>query len=413
MHIFPVKGTSVMRLVSNRWNWTLSLLFILSLLGLYFAPHTHADGGAPNLAYVSGTSSGVSVIDVGQAKVTKTITVAGDPHTILLSQDGSFLYASQPAVGQVSVIRADTGSIYCTVHLPGKPSLLAIDPDMNTLYAAGNGAAQVTALDPTNCKVLDTFGVHGPVYGLAVALTAGSGLNNSTSNQLWVASTDGLTAFDDRTGQTLGDVTLPDGPQYLSIPPGETVYVTTRQGSVDAVGLKTREVRQLLKGGIFGPVDYDALTSEVYVPDEQHNVLDVLSPIDTGMIVLPKEPERVIHTGNPPESVAITNDGLLGFIAFRGGKIAMLDLIAHRFVYTVNVGGTPHFIITGLYPPPVLETPTPASNAISTQQPSVPQMFWFIVFFVALVTIVVVTMILVWQLRQYLKIKHERRDYPS
>ncbi len=399
--------------VSYRWYWTFILLFVISLPSLYFTPHTHADGGAPNLAYVSGTSSGVSVIDVGQAKVTKTITVAGDPHTILLSQDGSFLYASQPAVGQVSVIRADTGRIYCTAHLPGKPSLLAIDPDTNTLFTGGSGAAQVTALDPTNCKVLDTFGVHGPVYGLAVALTAGSGLNNSTSNQLWVASTDGLTAFDDRTGQTLGDVPLPDGPQYLSIPPGETVYVTTRQGSVDAVGLKTREVRQLLKGGIFGPMDYDALTSEVYVPDEQHNVLDVLSPIDTGMIVLPKEPERVIHTGNSPESVAITNDGLLGFIAFRGGKIAMLDLIAHRFVYTVNVGGTPHFIITGLYPPPVLETPTPASNAISTQQPSVPQMFWFIVFFVALVTIVVVTMILVWQLRQYLKIKHERRDYPS
>ena len=87
-----------MRFVSNRWHWTLALLFSLSLLSLYFAPHTRADGGAPNLAYVSGTTSGVSVIDVGQAKVTKIITVAGDPHTILLSQDGGFLYVSQPAV---------------------------------------------------------------------------------------------------------------------------------------------------------------------------------------------------------------------------------------------------------------------------------------------------------------------------
>jgi DNA-binding beta-propeller fold protein YncE len=207
----------------------------------------------------------------------------------------------------------------------------------------------------------------------------------------------------------LGTVPLPEGPEYLSIPPGETAYVTTRQGSVDAVGLKTREVRQLLNGGIFGPMDYDALTGEVYVPDEQHNALDVLSPIDTGVTTLPTEPERVIHTDDTPESVAITNDGLLGFIAFRGGKIAMLDLIAHKLVYTVNVGGTPHFIITGLFPPPVLVTPTPASNAISAQQPSIPQMFWVIVFFVSLVTIVVVTMILVWQLRQSLKIKHERR----
>ncbi len=395
-----------MRLVSKRWQWTIALLFICSLLSLYFAPHTYADGGAPNLAYVSGTSSGVSVIDVGQAKVTKTISVVGDPHTILLSQDGGFLYVSQPTIGQVSVIRTATGRIFCTAHLPGDPSLLAIDPDMNTLYAAGSGSAQVTVLDPTNCKILNTFGVNGPVYGLAVALTAGSSINGSTSNQLWIASTDGLTIFNDQTHQTLGAVPLPDGPQYLSIPPGETVYVTTRQGSVDAVSLKTREVRQILNGGIFGPMDYDALTGEVYVPDKQHNVLNVLSPVDTGMTTFPTEPERVIHTDGTPESVAITNDGLLGFIALQGGKVAMFDLIAHRLVYTVDVGGTPHFIVTGLYPPPVvLDTPTPASNANSSQQTTIPQMFWIIVFFASLVTIIIVTMILVWQLRQSLKIR--------
>ncbi len=398
----------MIRLISNRWYWILALLFILALFSLYFAPHTHADGGAPNLAYVSGTPTGVSVIDVGQAKVTKAISVAGDPHTILLSQDGGFLYVSQPAVGQVSVIRTGTGRVFCTAHLPGDPSLLAIDLDMNALYAAGSGSAQVTALDPTNCKILNTFGVKGPVYGLAVALTAGSSVNGRTSNQLWVASTDGLTIFDDQTHQTLGAVSLPEGPQYLSIPPGETVYVTTRQGSVDAISLKTREVRKILNGGIFGPMDYDALTGEVYVPDEQHKVLDVLSPVDTSMITLPTEPERVIHTAATPESVAITNDGLLGFIALQGGRVAMLDLIAHRLVYTVDVGGTPHFIITGLYPPPVLDTPTPASNAISSQQTTIPQIFWVIVFFASLVTVIIVTIILAWQLRQSLKAEHKQ-----
>jgi DNA-binding beta-propeller fold protein YncE len=392
-----------MRIVSNRWRWTLALLFSLSLLSLCFAPRTLADGGAPNLAYVSGTPSGISVIDVGQAKITKTIIVAGDPHTILLSQDGGFLYVSQPTLGQVSVLRADNGSIFCTAHLSGEPSLLAIDPDTNTLYAAGSGAAQVTALDPTNCKVLHTFGINGPVYGLAVALTAGSSLNSSTSNQLWVTSTNSLTIFDDRTEQTLGDVPIPGGPQFLSIPPGETAYVTTYQGGVDAVSLVTREVRQILNGGIFGPMDYDALTGEVYVPDEKHNVLNVLSPVDTSLTTLPKEPERVIHTDGTPESVAITNDGLLGFIALREGKVAMLDLIAHKLVYTVVVGGTPHFIITGLYPPPALNTPASVSNTISTQQSSIPQIFWVIVFFVSLVTVAVVTIILVWQLRKSLK----------
>jgi DNA-binding beta-propeller fold protein YncE len=401
-----------MRMVSKRWYWALALMFILSLHSVNFAPNAHADGGAPNLAYVSGTPSGVNVIDVGQAKVTKTITVAGDPHTILLSQDGSFLYVSQPTLGRVSVIKTETGQVFCATHLPGEPSLLEIDPDTNTLYAAGSGAAQVTALDPTNCKVLQTLRVNGPVYGLALALTAGSSINGGMSNQLWVSSTDGLTIFDDRTGQTLGTVLLPEGPQYLSIPSGETVYVTTRQGSVEAVGLKTRKAYQLLKGGIFGPMDYDALTGEVYVPDEQHDVLDVLSPVDTSSTVLPKEPERVIHTDGTPESVAITNDGLLGFIALRGGTIAMLDLIAHRLVYTVYVGGTPHFIITGLYPPPAIDTAPPTSILISQQQSSAPQKFWIVVFYASLVMVVVIIIILVLQLRKYLKTGHQRRSGP-
>jgi len=268
-----------MRLVSERWQWTVALFFICSLLNLSFIPRASADGGAPNLAYVSGTSSGISVIDVGQAKVTKTISVLGDPHTILLSQDGGLLYVSQPTLGQVSILRASTGRLFCTVHLPGKPSLLAIDTVMNILYAAGSGSALVTALNPTNCKILNTFEVNGPVYGLAIAFAAGSSINGGVSNQIWVASTDGLTIFDDQTHQMLGVVPFPDGPQYLSIPPGETVYVTTRRGSVDAVSLKTKEVRQILNGGIFGTMDYDALTGEVYVPDEQHQVLNVLSPL--------------------------------------------------------------------------------------------------------------------------------------
>src|SRR5690349_5295989 len=161
-----------MRAVSERGRCVFLILLVFTLMSFYCPPQAHADGGAPNLAYVSGTSSGVSVIDVGQAKVTKTIAVAGDPHTILLSQDGGFLYVSQPMVERVSVIKAKTGQTLCNAHLPGEPTLLTLDTDTNTLFAAGNGAAQVNALDPTNCVIQRTFQTKSPVYGLAVALTA-------------------------------------------------------------------------------------------------------------------------------------------------------------------------------------------------------------------------------------------------
>jgi DNA-binding beta-propeller fold protein YncE len=355
------KAIRMMRTVSRRCCWLFSFLLVFTLLSLCSPLRVHADGGAPNLAYVSGTPSGVSVIDVLQGKVTRLISVAGDPNTILLSLDGRFLYVTQPGLGQVSVILAETGRPVCTARLPGEPAFLAIDQYSNILYAAGSGAARVTALDPTACAVRHVFQVESPVYGLAVSVVA---TGSSVNHQLWVAGIDALTIFDGLTEQQLGNIPIPNGPQYLSLPPGATVYVTTRQGIVDAVDIRTRAVKQLLTGGRFGPMDYNELTGEVYVPDEKHNLLAVLTPVFAGS-PLPKEPNRVIHTDAPPQSVAITNDGLLGFIALRGGKVVMLDLLRRQIAHTDDVGGTPHFVITGLYPPSTHITPpkAPAQQA--------------------------------------------------
>src|SRR5712691_2397471 len=123
----PAKGNRVLRTVSSRCRWSFSFLLVLTLLYICSPPGVHADGGAPNLAYVSGTPSGVSVIDVLQVKVTKLISVSGDPHTILLSLDGRFLFVTQPGLGRVSVILAETGQPVCSDRLPGEPAFLAFD----------------------------------------------------------------------------------------------------------------------------------------------------------------------------------------------------------------------------------------------------------------------------------------------
>jgi hypothetical protein len=79
-------------------------------------------------------------------------------------------------------------------------------------------------------------------------------------------------------------------------------------------------------------------------------------------------------------SVALTNYGLLGFVALRGGQVAMLDLIDRRLVFTVSVGGTPHFVIAGLYPPSTdLIPPAP----VPQQGPNV-----LLIIFLALLTVV-------------------------
>src|SRR5437763_9137060 len=88
-------------------------VLIFVLLMLCFPPIVYADGGAPDLAYVAGTSQGVSIIDIAKQQVAGTVSLAGDPHTILLSPDGRFLYVTQPAMRRIAVVAAKTGQTIC------------------------------------------------------------------------------------------------------------------------------------------------------------------------------------------------------------------------------------------------------------------------------------------------------------
>jgi DNA-binding beta-propeller fold protein YncE len=354
----------------DRYRFYLLLMLFL-FLGLC-SQSAHADGGAPQLAYVAGAAPGISIIDIARRRVTGMIAVAGNPHTVLLSPDGHALYVTQPALGRVAVITAKTGKTLCTASLPGQPSLLALSLDATILYAAGQGDTSVRALDPLTCAVQKTFETHEPVNGLAVTASTAADATPSTPNQLWITGTTSLTIFE-VNGHLLGSVPIAGGPQGICIPGGFTAYVTTRQGSIMAVDLNTqRIIRTLLRGGQFGSMDYDANTGEVYVPDRQHNQLDVLTPVTAGTTVTAREPARIIHLSSSPQSVAITSDGQLGFVALSNGRVLMLDVPGRSIVTSVAVGGTPHFIITGLYPPvnspasTPRRTSTPPSSAKST-----------------------------------------------
>jgi DNA-binding beta-propeller fold protein YncE len=366
------------------------LFFLLVLFVGLFSPLAHADGGAPQLAYVAGSAQGISIIDIARRRVTGTIPIAGDPRTVLLSPDGHALYVTQPELGRVAVIAAKTGKTLCTANLPGQPSLLALSLDSTALYVAGQGDTSVRALDSVTCAVQRTFKTHEPVYGLAVAASTAPDATPSTPNQLWVAGATALTVFE-VNGHLLGSVPVPGGPQSICIPAGFTAYVTTRQGTVVAVDLYTRRiVRTLLSGGQFGTMDYDANTGEVYVPDRQHNSLEVLNPITASATAVSQEPGRTLSLNGSPQSIAITSDGQLGFAALADGQVLMLDIPGRKIITSIAVGGTPHFIITGLYPP-VLAAP---QQTTTSQHSTVPAGLFLLI--LSLVLAVVLLLIALW-----------------
>lgn len=340
------------------YRWMFSLLAVIALLAVFPVARVYADGGAPNLAYVAGGGSGVSVFDIGQKKVTGSFKIAGSPHSVYLSLDGRFLYVTQPALDQFSILAAKDGSVVCTAHVPGKPSLLSFDPQTNSLFVAGNGSASISEIDISNCAVLHTFQIGAPVYGLAVVNLASSTQNN----QLWVSHGTNVSVVDTKTRQVLATVTLPGHAGYLSAPSGMWVYATTQEGSLYAIGLSDpHQVMLLLSGGQFGPMDFNENTGEVYLPDLLHKQVDQIKPPDSLATVAPHEPTFAYTFAAAPQSVAITSDGQYGFVALDNGQVAMLDIPGKELIQTFHVGGSPNFIITGVYPPALGNTPRQAS----------------------------------------------------
>src|SRR5437879_4686047 len=326
----------------TRMSCWLSIIVLSCLCSFLLNPvAVHADGGAPNRAYIAGATKGIGIIDLAKQKVVDHIAVAGDPHTILLSLDGRYLYATEAKLKRVAIVIASTGELLCTIPVPGHPTLLAMDPNANILFAASNDASIVTSIDPSNCRIKHVFQMNKPVYGLGIAVVSWSSLPPNNPNQLWVADSTELTVFDDVKGIQIKQIPIPGGPRYISIPPGSAVYVTTQQGSVITVDLSTYKVRTLISDGSYSSMDFDEGTSEVYVPDQKNDQLVILEPV-YGDTTMPQEPLRTVPLQAKPVSVAVTSDGQLALVALEGGKVAVFDIQTIQITKTLDIRGNQH-----------------------------------------------------------------------
>ncbi len=322
----------------------------------------HADGGAPNLAYVAGAGQGVGIIDIAQQRVTRDFTVSGQPGMVLLSPDGSLLYVTQPGTGQVVALAARTGQVICQASFSGHPALLALSVDATTLYVAGLNETTLLALNAQTCAQERSFQAPEPIHWLSATLASGEG-SDSPRTQLWIAGTNAVGILNDQ-GQVLDTIPVAGEPEFLCLPGALTAYVTTRQGSVLALDMLThRVITTLLTGGVFGSMDYNAVTGEIYVPNQRSRKIDVLTPVLAGMAIVPHEPAYTLPVSGVPQAIAITNDGQMGFVALASGQVDMLDIPGRSTIKTILVGGNPRFIITGAYPP--LTVPQPIAPAAS------------------------------------------------
>jgi YVTN family beta-propeller protein len=341
----------------------LAPLLALAILAAGGASRARADGGAPNLAYVSGTKDGVAVIDIASQQVTSTIKLDGDPRGMVLSPDSRFLYVALAGKNGVAVIDALAKQVIHTYPTGPGPTSLTLDlVDPSHLWVANSGGNTVTVLNPDSGKQLAAIPVGLHPASINIAGPTSGITETDGSSEVLVANQDAssLTVIGSESFQVLATVPLLNGdkPVWVTVPAfGGTAYVATEQGHVYGFTLASHQ--------FFGPVftgqslqgmDYDATTGEVYVPDSQTNLINVLRPVSTGLDVpsqWPGEPVRTLSLGGGPAYVAITSDGSLGLVAQRAaGDVTLMEVPPpHRVLGTVHVGGAPQFVLAGPFPP--------------------------------------------------------------
>ncbi len=341
----------------------LAPLLAVALFAAGGARLARADGGAPNLVYVSGTKDGVAVVDIASQQVTGTIHVDGDPRGMVLSADSRFLYVALAQKNGVAVIDANAKQVIHTYPTGPGPTSLIIDLiDPGHLWVANSGGNTVTVLNPDTGKQVATIpvGLHPASINIA-GPTSGIPETDGTSEVL-VANEDAssLSVIGSESFKVLATASLPNGdnPIWVTVPAfGGTAYVATKQGRIYGFTLADHQFfGPLFTGHALHGMDYDAITGEVYAPDSQANQIDVLRPASSGQSPpskLPSEPVRTLAVSGGPAYVAITSDGSLGIVAQQSsGDITLLEVPPpHKVLGSIHVGGAPQFVLAGPFPP--------------------------------------------------------------
>lgn len=339
----------------------------------------HADGGAPNLVYVAGGGAGggdLVIIDIAQRKVTGRVHIGGDLRSVMLSLDNRIAYVTCMSADSVAIVDASAKKVVRNLPVGHGPIALAADTyRTGDLFVAENGSDAVAVLDPIASKVVATIPVGKHPTGLAVA-GPGAGISDANDAEVYVtnADSDSVSVISAAHRTVIAEIPVPGGPLSVVVPAaGGVAYVGTRAGAIVVVGLADHRVLGTLlqlRGSAAGAMDYDALTSEVYVPDATAGAVSVLAPASAGGAGqapnLPHEPARVLPFAGGPAAVAITFDGSYGFVAEHdAGRVVMFDVAEHKTLATLSIGGTPQALVTGSYPPLLSQQSADVAGIIS------------------------------------------------
>jgi len=171
---------------------------------------TIATGPSPNYAavtpdgktvYVSNSGNGtISVIDTASWTVKRSLEAGPGPEHIVLSKDGATIYVINPAAGVVSSVNVSSGKVARTYQLGKRLHGLDISDDGTTLFITSKKDEKFIVLDPKT----DTRRVlplsPSPYHLETIEGTGKVYVSSSSSPKIWVV--------DQKSARLLGEIAI-------------------------------------------------------------------------------------------------------------------------------------------------------------------------------------------------------------
>ena len=184
---------------------------------------THHEAITPDGKYVISTHptrGGISVVDLINNKVFKTIKTGPTPNYTLVTKDGKRAYVSNTGNGTISEIDLGTWTVTRSLEAGPTPEHLVFSPDERTIYVANDRAGTISVVSVQSGKVEHSYTIGKRVHGLDIG---------DDGKTLFVSSRsdDKLVALDITTGKQRV-LTLSPEPYHLDKIPGTgKIYVSS------------------------------------------------------------------------------------------------------------------------------------------------------------------------------------------
>lgn len=248
----------------------------------------------------------ISVVDTETRGEMARIAVGDEPIQVLLSRDGSTLYASNLGSNEISVISTATFQEIRRIQTAIEPLDMALSPDGRRLYATNSGAGALTLIDVESASARTVWipGLERGPYGMAassdkifatdlannrvlvmdlegavrsriaVASQPRSLAINSDGNTLYVANMgeNVLTVIDAESERVSQQLELPVAGTFAIAlnPAGDALYMTAHdEGELLVIDVETLRVRaQLAVGENPRGISFSPDGSRVFVTNE-------------------------------------------------------------------------------------------------------------------------------------------------